>query len=324
MLVASLLLVALASGGFSSLAAVASVPPSAPPSLAQLLSAMRFQNLGTTHSDSAFAVATVPCGYLEPENVTTPEFAWSVGSKCPFVFLDNSSKPAPGPAPATQCKLGGEIKQQTNAFKGDLKEAIPPTASAEACVPLCCENEGCVGFVFSPTAPAKMGGCKEGGPCCYLKNNEVAEPTHSTLPGIAYGKISGHGSQSNADLIPPPLGIRSAVPLGGIGAGSMELRGDGSLQQLTIWNNYPAGAPKFWSFPDAVFGMRVGGSSNGDEQSDDAAPPAKAVALRTSPPEGIPGVAALKYSGAYPMTRLAVEDESLPGTKTCLSHAILW
>jgi hypothetical protein len=70
--------------------------------------------------------------------------------------------------------------------------------------------------------------------------------------------------------------------------------------------------------------MRVGGSSNGDEQSDDAAPPAKAVALRTSPPEGIPGVAALKYSGAYPMTRLAVEDESLPGTKTCLCRAILW
>jgi non-lysosomal glucosylceramidase len=112
-----------------------------------------------TRADDGFAVSSVPCGYLEPENVSTPQYAWSHSGQCPFVFLDKSA---------------------------------------------------------------------------------------------------GAEDSSDAGLVPPALGIRSAVPLGGIGAGSMELRGDGTLQQLTIWNNFPAGAPKFWAFPDALFGLRVG------------------------------------------------------------------
>ena len=100
-------------------------------SLAERLVALRFNNVGVTKSTTDFTVATVPCGYLEPENVTTPQHAWAQKGKCPFVFTTNQSG-------------GGRL------------------------------------------------------------------------------------------LVPPPLGIRSAVPLGGIGAGSFELRGDGTLQQFTV------------------------------------------------------------------------------------------
>eukprot|EP01050_Picozoa_sp_SAG11_P006368 SAG11_NODE_490_length_8982_cov_5.961162_9_plen_762_part_00 len=185
----------------------------AAPGLAEQLSAMIFHNEGVTRSSTALTVATIECGYLEPENVTTPEFSWASRQSCSFPFVYNRSHAQSG------------------------TDAAPPP-------PLV--------------------------------------PPH---------------------LVPPPLGIRSAVPLGGIGAGSMELRGDGSLQQLTLWNNFPAGAPKFWAFPHAVFGMRVND---------------RAVALRTSPPAGIPGVAALKYSGAYPMSRLVVDDPAVKGVNASL------
>ena len=66
------------------------------------------------------------------------------------------------------------------------------------------------------------------------------------------------------------------------------------------------GAPKFWAFPEALFALRLGG---------------KAAALQTSPPAGIPGVAALRYSGAYPVTRLAVEDATLPVTATLFGYS---
>eukprot|EP01043_Picozoa_sp_COSAG02_P048866 COSAG02_NODE_4850_length_4905_cov_6.344985_1_plen_1001_part_00 len=273
----------------------------APAGLAEQLAAMVFHNEGVTRSGTAITVADVPCGYLEPENVTTPEFSWASRQKCGFPFVNNHSH---GHTPPASCKLDGAIQPEMDSHSDDLQQVVPPSADAEACLPLCCSNEGCVAFVFSPKAPKGMGACKADGPCCYLKSRQ-AEPTHSGLPGISYGKIAGRGGGSEipAGLVPPPLGIRSAVPLGGIGAGSMELRGDGTLQQFTIWNNYPAGAPKFWAFPDAVFGMRVGG---------------KAVSLRTSPPAGIPGVAALKYSGAHPMSRLTVDDPAIEGVNASL------
>ncbi len=43
-------------------------------------------------------------------------------------------------------------------------------------------------------------------------------------------------------LLPQPSGIRSAVPLGGLSAGSVELRGDGSLHEWIIHNAGCVGA----------------------------------------------------------------------------------
>lgn len=42
----------------------------------------------------------------------------------------------------------------------------------------------------------------------------------------------------------PPSGMRSAVPLGGVSCGAVELRGDGSMHEWTIMNQSPGGSAK--------------------------------------------------------------------------------
>src|ERR1700704_1271936 len=54
----------------------------------------------------------------------------------------------------------------------------------------------------------------------------------------------------------PPDGVRSAVPLGGLGSGTVELRADGSLRDWNIFNNSPAYGEKV-QLDDALFGIRT-------------------------------------------------------------------
>src|SRR6185312_17298047 len=54
----------------------------------------------------------------------------------------------------------------------------------------------------------------------------------------------------------PPDGMRSAVPLGGLGSGTVELRADGSLQDWNIFNNSPAYGEKV-QLEKALFGIRT-------------------------------------------------------------------
>ena len=106
--------------------------------------------------------------------------------------------------------------------------------------------------------------------------------------------------RQNGSLANPPLGIRSAPPLGGLGAGSVMLMADGSFRGFTIFNQGPAGSGKYGLVDDAVMAARVNG---------------RAKALRTHPPQSlagsVAGVEALHFSGAYPATRLVVEDATL-------------
>ena len=94
----------------------------------------------------------------------------------------------------------------------------------------------------------------------------------------------------------PPPGMRSAVPLGGLGAGSFELRADGTFHEWTIENQSPGGSAKLnkGALDLAVFGVRV--KAKGRSTSS---------LLRVHPPHGYPGVAALSYSGAFPVTKLS-------------------
>ena len=128
----------------------------------------------------------------------------------------------------------------------------------------------------------------------YLKNDSAVAP-HPPPPGAP--------PTANTSMLAgwsvPPSGMRSAPPLGGLSTGSIELRGDGSLHAWTIENNSPAGSAKIATLPDAAFGAKIGN--------------ANAKLLRTHPPQslGLPaeaGIAAMRFSGATPFTRLTPLD----------------
>lgn len=93
----------------------------------------------------------------------------------------------------------------------------------------------------------------------------------------------------------PPSGMRSAVPLGGLGTGSFELRADGTIHEWTIENQSPGGSAKLnkGALNLAVFGVRI---ADGDKS--------KASLLRIHAPHGYPGVESLSYSGSYPVSKL--------------------
>lgn len=111
----------------------------------------------------------------------------------------------------------------------------------------------------------------------------------------------------------PPMGLRSAVPLGGVGASTFELRGDGTFADWQVENQgtaLAASATQSSKLPvkrEAFLGVAFSAPGGGPGSS-----PTYAAALRTTPPEGIPGVASLNYSGAYPFSRLALVDARAP------------
>ena len=111
---------------------------------------------------------------------------------------------------------------------------------------------------------------------------------------LGYPYLAGEGGA----LETPPTGIRSAVPLGGMGTGNFELRGDGTFRQWCIESQSPGGGAKLdiGALDEAVLGLKVG---------------PKAALLRTLPPAGLPGVAAIKYEGAVPVSKLTVADPEL-------------
>lgn len=110
------------------------------------------------------------------------------------------------------------------------------------------------------------------------------------------------GVYSNESRV-PPLGVRSAPPLGGLAAGTVELRADGTLRGWTIENASPAGSSKTAWLDAATLGVRVDGVAR---------------LLRTHPPTGLEGsgVAALQFSGASPFARLIPVDPALAEAHT--------
>ena len=99
----------------------------------------------------------------------------------------------------------------------------------------------------------------------------------------------------------PPAGIRSGVPLGGYGTGTLELRADGSLADWQIFNNSPAGGGPKINLEEAFFGLRVA-PLEGEGQS---------WTIRTHAPEELPSIDQLAYAGAFPVSRLSLIDPAL-------------
>ena len=190
-------------------------------------------------------------------------------------------------------------------------------ASGGACAAACCGDAPCVAWTWVPAAPSDFGACVLGSPCCYLKDG-VPSFSPSGIPGIASGLVDGRLD----GLATPALGMRSAVPLGGMGAGALELRADGTVhevrrrggdggmhnrmgggggtraEQVTIMNASPAGAAKQGVLADMMAAVRVVGAAG-----------AVTRVVRTAAPDaaraaGVAGVDAITYSGSYPVSRL--------------------
>jgi uncharacterized protein (DUF608 family) len=88
-----------------------------------------------------------------------------------------------------------------------------------------------------------------------------------------------------------------AMPLGGIGTGSLWLDGQGRLSVWQIFNNLSE--PRI---PDTFFAVRV---RSGDDK------PIVRV-LQTAEERGLKPLASLSYEGGYPIARLTFNDPSLP------------
>ena len=121
------------------------------------------------------------------------------------------------------------------------------------------------------------------------------------------------GQPSPSTVTAPPMGLRSSIPLGGLGAGTFELRGDGSFADWTLENQGTALAgnavqnSKIPLKDEAFLGLYVS-PTDGSSETFAATIKTSSSSSSSSPP----GVQALTYSGAYPFTRLSVNDSRLP------------
>ena len=169
-------------------------------------------------------------------------------------------------------------------------------------------------------------------------------PANTTEDGKNGGESKSKNKKHAAPVLTtPPVGMRSGVPLGGFGTGTVELRADGTFKEYLLENGGPGLSHTFHasSFApakvdaDELFvavyarpaGNRPGprtGAGSGTGGARGAAAPAQqtqppyAAVLRANAPQlgssssSTPEVAGLNYSGAYPVARLAVVDAAAP------------
>lgn len=250
-----------------------------------------FLHEGTVSNTDAFSYVGRACSYLEPENVTVAPasgIGWTEGGSCPTLYHCGADGCVgtclPEPVHAGFDRAGGDYR----AF------SLPATVNGSACEAQCCSEAQCVAWVYTAAAPAgQEPSCTENQPCCYLKSVANAE---TPGPGLFNGLVNRSPVSPGTT---PPMGMRSAAPLGGLGAGAFELRGDGTIHEVTIVNQSPAGAAKFGVLENFMLGAKVGNV---------------AKALRTSPPSFADGVSSLTYSALYPLARLSpsVNDFGIP------------
>jgi non-lysosomal glucosylceramidase len=255
--------------------------------LAALAAARFLSPPGVVNSSQNFAFLPISAEYLEAPNVSCSGCSWGQGGPFPYLFDVTAAPPA-----NASCTPLGPPQPGTDRPGGDLESIVQKVDDASVCASSCCATAGCGAWAYASSAPAAFLSCAAGDHCCYLKSGQ---PDAKPLAGLTSGVVN---RSAVTGAVAPPPGMRSAVPLGGLGAGALELRGDGTFQEVTIQNQSPAGAAKWGILADMALGVRAG---------------ADARLLRTSPPPFARGVSQLTYSGSYPLSRLAVGDASLAG-----------
>jgi non-lysosomal glucosylceramidase len=231
------------------------------------------------------------CYYLEVENVTCTDCSW--GGSCAVQTM------LTGPPPPTECLNQSQPLPNMDRPGGDF--AASPCPSLEQCSQRCCDSAQCLAWVYVTALQGSFMDCTAGETCCFLKS-AVPDPVPNNYPG---GLWSGNVSRPPpGPVVVTPTGIRNAVPIGGLGAGTMEVRGDGTFHEITIQNASPGGAAKYPTQPDMMLSYRVNAGAG--------APAARSI--RSAPPAyAAPGVQQIVYAGTYPVSRLSVIDPSSLG-----------
>jgi uncharacterized protein (DUF608 family) len=123
---------------------------------------------------------------------------------------------------------------------------------------------------------------------------------------------SGPGVAGDAVAIPSNMGMGSGAPLGGIGAGFVELRPDGCFYEWQILNSgqWAGGESAAGVPPDLRFLLWAGKPGGG-------APQLRRLCLRSNENDlysmgYVQDVEAIDYEAWYPMTTLHYRDGSLP------------
>ncbi|EKX37385.1 hypothetical protein GUITHDRAFT_145081 [Guillardia theta CCMP2712] len=127
-------------------------------------------------------------------------------------------------------------------------------------------------------------------------------------------RISSEGA-----VIPPPVGMRSSSPLGGLGTGSVELRSDGSFRDWLVDNEGPGLCEicKRSIKEEMVLAVKASSAENGWEV-------AKALTTKTvrlSEHELLPTVDELVYRGGFPVSSMQVADRSFPLNLTLFAYS---
>ena len=272
-------------------AASAAAPSSATDALSAALARVPFGNAlaGLTNSSDAYGEQSLQCYYLEVENVTCTSCSW--GGACAVQTL----LPAGAPPPARGCSAQSPAAPNTDRPGADMGSA--PSANYSTCAAECCANPACVAWVFVTSLQAQQEDqCAPNGTCCWQKSGVPGQVPNNYPKGIWSGTVT----QPPGSVVVPPTGIRNAVPVGGLGAGTMELRGDGTFHELTFHSASPGGAAKYATQPDMLAAFKVGGGA--------------ARAVRTAPQSwAAPGVAQIAYRGTYPVSRLDISDPTSLG-----------
>jgi hypothetical protein len=283
--------------------------PLASPLATQLSNAV-FYHQGTCSSADEFVYVPMKVSYNEQDNITCTGCRWATGTGWTYLWQRNSSTPSPAPSSPCQSTLVGK---DLDVPGNDIGNKI--TADVPSCEKICCANTQCAAFIFEGVSDVNFGECKVGKPCCFLKSAVPSTKPKKITPSMVLYKINGRPSPS-LDVKPPPMGLRSSPALGGLGAGSVELRSDGGFRDWTIFNQGPAGSGKYGIVDDVWMASRING---------------KAKVLRTQPPGYLSGHAidALTFSGTYPITRLVLNDSALlktsdekPSSATASSDAV--
>jgi hypothetical protein len=145
---------------------------------------------------------------------------------------------SPHGIPAISTYVHGERRacpQVNNTdYPGNDVGTSEPAETFDECFASCCANPQCGGVLWEAKADISMGGCTKGSGCCWQKsamgNSRSKPPSVGAVAAAVDGRHPAPAppvQPTLAEVKAPPMGYRSSPALGGVAAGSTELRADG-------------------------------------------------------------------------------------------------